>query len=271
MTAPTKRAARGPLPARPSRMDMDVELTRLREAVTQLQTNATAVEAELANEISRLEPSYREAGRNLAHYLALRQHDVRELQRSLAALGLSSLGRSERCVKPTLAAVSHALACLARGLPVGPVPSRPVNQTAERRAAFGFKSPSFNSGGGTYAHQIPALCGHDHDISDNDRVAFQGIARAGGASGGVFRMISPRPLQIRNVLAIDLIQRGVARPPIVTMRPLPGQESLPFRIAVGRRQFLRTRGGDGLIKRKLFALRGILHGPILTVIASDRA
>ncbi|HUI24617.1 MAG TPA: pyruvate kinase, partial [Candidatus Kryptonia bacterium] len=46
--------------------------------------------------------SYRESARNLLHYLALRQHDVRKLQEKLALLGLSSLGRTE----------SHALAGL---------------------------------------------------------------------------------------------------------------------------------------------------------------
>jgi pyruvate kinase len=32
---------------------------------------------------------------NLLHYLALRRHDIRDLQERLAALGLSSLGRTE--------------------------------------------------------------------------------------------------------------------------------------------------------------------------------
>lgn len=49
---------------------------------------------------------------NLAHYLALRQHDLRPLQRRLMALGLSSLGRLESRVIPTVDAVIHALAAL---------------------------------------------------------------------------------------------------------------------------------------------------------------
>jgi len=96
-------------------MTSGVDLPKVREAVAHLQMNASDQEAQLSAELSRLDPTYRDAGRNLAHYLALRQHDVRDLQRSLAALGLSSLGRSERCVMPTLAAVGHALACLANG------------------------------------------------------------------------------------------------------------------------------------------------------------
>ncbi len=39
---------------------------------------------------------------NLAHYLALRHHDLRPLQRQLMWRGLSSLGRLESRVLPTL-------------------------------------------------------------------------------------------------------------------------------------------------------------------------
>ena len=44
---------------------------------------------------------------NLLHYLALRKHDLRDLQSRLAALGLSSLGRSE---SSALAAVESVIA-----------------------------------------------------------------------------------------------------------------------------------------------------------------
>ncbi|WP_245838267.1 pyruvate kinase [Niveispirillum lacus] len=50
---------------------------------------------------------------NLSHYLALRRHDLRPVQRRLMALGLSSLGRLEGRVLPTLDAVISALAALA--------------------------------------------------------------------------------------------------------------------------------------------------------------
>ncbi|SJM90853.1 Pyruvate kinase Pyk [Crenothrix polyspora] len=47
--------------------------------------------------------------RNLAHYLALRQFDLRHLQDRLAQVGLSSLGRSEASVMSTLEAVIDLL------------------------------------------------------------------------------------------------------------------------------------------------------------------
>ena len=50
---------------------------------------------------------------NLAHYLAIRRHDLRPLQRRLMALGISSLGRLEGRVLAQLDAVAVALAALA--------------------------------------------------------------------------------------------------------------------------------------------------------------
>jgi pyruvate kinase len=89
------------------------DLQRLRAEVAELEVNALAEEANHAAELGRLHPENRGAGRNLLHYLALRQHDLRDLQRELTALGLSSLGRSEPYVFATLEAVKHALTALA--------------------------------------------------------------------------------------------------------------------------------------------------------------
>ena len=50
---------------------------------------------------------------NLAHYLAFRSYDLRNLQHRLMALGLSSLGRAESRVLATLDAVTVALAAQA--------------------------------------------------------------------------------------------------------------------------------------------------------------
>ncbi|HTO75666.1 MAG TPA: pyruvate kinase [Thermoanaerobaculia bacterium] len=55
-------------------------------------------------------PSNRQVSvRNLLHYLALRRHDIRHLQDDLAAIGLSSLGRSEAHVLHSVDAVLSAL------------------------------------------------------------------------------------------------------------------------------------------------------------------
>lgn len=57
------------------------------------------------------------SARNLLQYLALRRHDLRELQDPLVALGLSSLGRSESHVQASVDAVVDALSALIRHPP----------------------------------------------------------------------------------------------------------------------------------------------------------
>ncbi|HQT25449.1 MAG TPA: pyruvate kinase, partial [Burkholderiales bacterium] len=54
-------------------------------------------------------PEFHKSAANLAAYIGLRRHDLRELQSDLAAMGLSSLGRCEGHVLATLDAVTHAL------------------------------------------------------------------------------------------------------------------------------------------------------------------
>ena len=53
------------------------------------------------------------SARNLMHYLALRRHDIRQLQSKLAGLGLSSLGRTEPHVLSALHTVMNVLHKLA--------------------------------------------------------------------------------------------------------------------------------------------------------------
>lgn len=95
----------------------------LHAAVAQLMA-AVEEEAAAAGEAWALagpRQEFRAGARNLARYRALRRRDLRPLQRALMPLGLSSLGRLESRVVPTLQAVRAALAALA-GLPE---PERP--------------------------------------------------------------------------------------------------------------------------------------------------
>ena len=52
-------------------------------------------EATLAPWLRAVDPSYRASACNLAHYLALRHHDLRPLQQALEQLGLATLGQAE--------------------------------------------------------------------------------------------------------------------------------------------------------------------------------
>jgi len=57
----------------------------------------------------RMREDFLSSAQNFANYLAFRRHDVRPLQRRLMACGLSSLGRAEGRVLPTLDAVCNML------------------------------------------------------------------------------------------------------------------------------------------------------------------
>ena len=70
---------------------------------------ALEFERSYAAEIEKIEPSYRNSARNLLHYLSIRQHDIRDLQQDLGALGLSSLGVLE---PHALASVESVIAIL---------------------------------------------------------------------------------------------------------------------------------------------------------------
>src|SRR5262249_19253437 len=68
-----------------------------------------ATESEVNRWHSRIAPSHHASVRNLQHYLALRQFDIRPLQERLAELGISSLGRAESHVLDALNSVLRLL------------------------------------------------------------------------------------------------------------------------------------------------------------------
>ena len=74
---------------------------------------------------------YLPSAANLAAYIGLRRHDLRELQAALAAVGLSSLGRSEGHVMATLDAVSYALAMM-NGEKALPCPATAIDRDMKR-------------------------------------------------------------------------------------------------------------------------------------------
>lgn len=78
-----------------------------------LRGRALRLEKRLADAIDGVHPSRRLSACNLVHYMALRQQDNRQLQRDLALLGLSRLGRAEAHVMDSIEAVLEALHALA--------------------------------------------------------------------------------------------------------------------------------------------------------------
>ncbi len=92
-----------------SRDSFEALILRLREILGSLIKH----EADLHKRASAVHPAYRKSAINLIHYMALRHLDIRTLQDELAALGLSSLGRTEAHVMSTLNSVLIALQRLA--------------------------------------------------------------------------------------------------------------------------------------------------------------
>jgi pyruvate kinase len=99
------------------------ELDRLLCEVTALKTSVEAEARQLLKEYRVQAPLPGIV--NLAHYVCLRRRDIRTLQRCLMRHGLSSMGRLESRVMPTLDAVIAALAAMTgRKQPGGFSPDR---------------------------------------------------------------------------------------------------------------------------------------------------
>ena len=108
---PERRIARAgdePVPAARALLH---EIEDLRAELVRIETDGLA-------RIGAVHPSWCASAANLLHYVALRRHDLRELQDRLAETGLSSLGRSESHVLAHLDHVTRALCRLAGAPPV---------------------------------------------------------------------------------------------------------------------------------------------------------
>jgi pyruvate kinase len=92
-----------------------LRLERAARGVEELRRATLAAEQELGAELDQVAPEMRESAFNLVHYLAVRRHDIRQLQDELTRLGLSSLGRMEAHVVASLQAVLEVLGALRGG------------------------------------------------------------------------------------------------------------------------------------------------------------
>ena len=88
-------------------------LHKLAEQLEILRAEMRLRYVDAADALERVLPSHRLSAANLIDYLTLRDFDMREIQESLAQLGLSSLGRAEEHVISTLERVIDNLHTLA--------------------------------------------------------------------------------------------------------------------------------------------------------------
>jgi len=104
--------AAGPVPAGPNAASS--ELCAIYAAVVALRESLCASADKRLHAYASFFPSsgFSASAVNLAHYLSLRQHDLRELQERLAENGLSSLGRSEAHILDTIDKLVGVLALM---------------------------------------------------------------------------------------------------------------------------------------------------------------
>lgn len=96
------------------------QVQTLLHELEQVQRAMLALEAQYDFQIRALAEDKQQSARNLIHYLAFRQFDLRRLQEHLAALGLSSLGRAESHVLSSIEQVLGILRLLAGSEPTLP-------------------------------------------------------------------------------------------------------------------------------------------------------
>ena len=95
--------------------------------LTAIRTTMRQLESTLVVGSIRIDPKQAESARNLMHYVALRQQDLRALQDELACCGLSSLGRCEAHVLDNVEAVLEILSHLTGQSPLGSeIPDRAI-------------------------------------------------------------------------------------------------------------------------------------------------
>jgi pyruvate kinase len=107
-------------------------LQLVQEQLSALRSQMIGVEERFFGRLDDLSDDQRNSARNLLHYLALRQRDLRPLQAELTSLGLSSLGRAESQVMDTVRTVLEAVDGLASspaatdGLPAAAIDGRRI-------------------------------------------------------------------------------------------------------------------------------------------------
>jgi pyruvate kinase len=106
-------------------------LEELSTELAVLSAEMLELEASLLKGAQAIHEAHRRSARNLAHYLALRRHDIRQLQSQLALLGLSSLGRTESHVLTAVQTVHRVLNALLGTNGSLPSPKEPALEISE--------------------------------------------------------------------------------------------------------------------------------------------
>ena len=99
-------------------------VTRVDQQLEDIVSRCAAIEASYADELSAVHPKYREAARNLLHYVTLRDSDMQELHDNLSSLGLATLEHAESNVMSSLLTIRAALGLMSPASPDRSSPDR---------------------------------------------------------------------------------------------------------------------------------------------------
>ena len=94
------------------------KLSQLLEQLEEIKEQAVQFEKKYYKELEKVHPSNLKSAKNLIHYLALRNQDIREIQNALWQLGISRLGRAESHVMASIISVQNILQGILNELPI---------------------------------------------------------------------------------------------------------------------------------------------------------
>jgi pyruvate kinase len=94
------------------------KLSQLLQQLEDIKQQAAEFENKYFTELEKVHPSNLESAKNLIHYLALRNKDIREIQNTLWQLGISRLGKAESHVMASIISVQNILRGILNELPI---------------------------------------------------------------------------------------------------------------------------------------------------------
>ncbi|WP_088278645.1 pyruvate kinase [Ideonella sp. A 288] len=252
-----------PVTARPGHGAWDATVcdTLIRK-LQSLRAAMVAAEARLGDRASDIDPGKLPSARNLAHYLALRRVDLRELQERLAWIGVSSLGRAETHVLANLDKVLGILHVLAGREWTPQTSDEPVGQKrgpallarhadalfgaapAERAARIMVTLPSEAASDPAL---IEALVANGMDIArincaHDDAAAWLAMCRQVRRAARQAR----RSVRVLMDLAGPKLRTGPIEPGPIVLRLKPTRDALG-RLQQPARLGLRAMGSTGLV------------------------
>lgn len=200
-----------------------------------LRSACLEAEREYADLLAAVRPCHADGARNLVHYVALRRHDLREVQLDLAALGVSSLGRCEANVVGTLDAVIAVLRHLAGDRPTE-VPRIDERGRLLQRNADALLGPAPTDGSARIMVTLPSSAARDLGLVGDLVAAGMNTARLNCAHDdpATWRAMATnvrdtarragRPVRISADLAGPKLRTGAFGPGLPVVRVAPERD-----------------------------------------------